>query len=214
MLIYVILSYIAFLSFVKLLKLSNVIYRYARKEISTNRTYIEVNLQKVRVVVLPDWSGHSEFEVVQFSKYDTVKSLYSRLIHPDSEYDSYELNVILWNKMSIRKVIKAYKNHKVGRKVSSQMIKIIPSEKKIALLGLNEQSLLILEILIPQQSFNLQGNNEENKEEIDDSSKTQNYTARSMPKDRRLKMILWRIPEQSQRVLDFVAFVKKLLWQK
>ena len=142
MLICVFLLY-CFLIFKKL-KLSNAIYRYARKDISTNRTYIEINLQKVRVVTLPDWSGHSEFEVIQFSKYDTVNNLYSRLINPDTEYDSYELNVILWNKMPVHEVIKEYKNRKAGHNLSSQAIKITPSEEKITSLGLNEDSLLIL----------------------------------------------------------------------
>ena len=154
---------ISFSSFIKVLKLVNAIYRYAHKEISTNNIYIEINLQKVRVVILSDWSGHSEIEVIQFSKYDTVKNLYSRLIHPDTKYDSYELNVILWNKMPVHEVIKEYKNHKFSRNHSSQAIKITPSEEKITSLDLNEDSLLILEILHPKQSFNLQGNNEEKK---------------------------------------------------
>ena len=72
-------------------KISN---RYAFEDSLTLKTYIEFNLQKVRILTIPDWSGHTEFEVFQFSKNDTVSDLYNRLIDPAETESKMLLKVI------------------------------------------------------------------------------------------------------------------------
>ena len=72
-------------------KISN---RYAFEDSLALKTYIEFNLQKVRILTIPDWNGHSDFEVVQFSKNDTVSDLYNRLIDPAETESKMLLKVI------------------------------------------------------------------------------------------------------------------------
>ena len=55
---------------------------------------MELNLQKVRILTIPDWSGHTDFEVVQFSVHDTVSDLYNRLIDSAETENKVLLKVV------------------------------------------------------------------------------------------------------------------------
>ena len=55
-------------------------YRYAHNvERSSSRCAIEVHLQKVYILTIPRSKEKDSFEVMQFSKYDTVEDLFKRV---------------------------------------------------------------------------------------------------------------------------------------
>ena len=97
-------------------------------------------------MTVPDWDEHSNYEVIQFSKYDTVNDLYSRLIDTDPKYKSHRLLKVTCDKELICNVIKKSKNYyRSGGELSYQIDEIFPSEDCVMSLALDNQSLLIVE---------------------------------------------------------------------
>ena len=98
------------------------------------------------MLTVPDWKEKNKIEVIQFSKHDSVKALYSRLIDPaDSE------SKILWRigkqKGAIREIVNnvktVYQKHKqikIGQKE-----RIYPSDDSVMLLNLDVHSILVIE---------------------------------------------------------------------
>ena len=92
-----------------------------------------------------DWDEHSDFEVIQFSKYDTVNDLHSRFKNAD-RYESFKLLKVNCLKESIHNVINKYKDfYKNGGEFNYRISKIIPSDECVMCLALDDQSLLIVE---------------------------------------------------------------------
>ena len=119
--------------------------RYGHLDDSGEEIKIEINLQKVRVLTVPDWDEHSETEVIQFSKHDTVNNLHSRFKNED-RYESFKLLKVNCHNELIQNVINKYKDfYKNGGEFNYRISKIIPSDECVMCLALDDQSLLIAE---------------------------------------------------------------------
>ena len=120
--------------------------RFGHLDDSNEEIKIEINLQKVRVMTVPDWDEHSETEVIQFSKYDTVNDLYSRLIDTDPKYISHRLLKVTCDKEWIFNAIQNYKDYyKNGGELNYQIDEILPSDDCVMSLALDDHILLIVE---------------------------------------------------------------------
>ena len=112
----------------------------------------------MRILTIPDWSGHNDFEVVQFSAHDTVSDLYNRLIDcAETEFKALLKVVIQEEQVHITiKKIKYYYND--TKKLKIEWTKLEPSEENVMSLGLNEHSLLIIQDLQACNDINTSSN--------------------------------------------------------
>ena len=120
-------------------------YRYAYKDDKTNRTGLEINLEKIAVLTIPDWSENNKIEVVQYSKYDTVEDLYLRLIDPASS-DLKVLWRVVYQKTSVLDIIKNVKDYyNKNKRIQIWRKRINPCKNSVMTLDLNKHSILIIE---------------------------------------------------------------------
>ena len=121
-----------------------IINRYAYKDSTGQNAALEINLQKVRIVKYLDWTKHSIYEVVQFSKTDTISDLYSRLIVPENS-ESEELWMIIYFNDPCNFFMNGIKEYeKQKSEFKSIWKKVKSTNNNVMSLGLNKLSLLII----------------------------------------------------------------------
>ena len=127
--------------------LTLILNRIVHRAIDNPISILEFKLQKVRILTIPNLRQNSEWEVIQYSKYDTVKSLYNRLINPENS-ENYLLCKIMNQGQNINRLIQKIKDTysknwelDIDRKI------VISSDENVMSLGLDDNSLLIIENL-------------------------------------------------------------------
>ena len=101
-------------------------------------------MQNVRIVKYPGWTEDSIYEVVQFSRHDTISDLYSRLIDPDNS-ESQQLWVVIKLNDSCIFFINGIKEYdKQRKKFKINWKKVESSDNNMMSFGLNKDSILIL----------------------------------------------------------------------
>ena len=122
----------------------------------------------------PNLSQYSGWEVIQYSKYDTVKNLYNRLINPENSED-YVLYKIMNQEQNIDLLIQRIKdNYSKNWELSIDREIVISSDENVMSLGLDDNSLLIIENLELKSRLVPSENARSSKNDLLDSKETQN----------------------------------------
>ena len=118
--------------------------RYAYLDDGSKDAVLEINLQKVRIARYHDSTGHSKYEVVQFSRRDTIRSFLSHLIDLE-KHDENELWMVTNLNDSFPVFINGIKEYdRQDNQFKSNWKKVEPNDDNVMSLGLNKRSLLIL----------------------------------------------------------------------
>ena len=105
-------------------------------------------MQEVEVLVFPANPGQKSYQLLQYSKYDTIEDLFARV------YDSIETKYFqIWNtnkssKLALSFISSMNKKFKETQTVDVEGEVIKASKDCIMTLGLGDKSLLIIEKLI------------------------------------------------------------------
>ena len=119
-------------------------------------------------------SQNSGWEVIQYSKHDTVKNLYNRLINPENSED-YVLYKIMNQGQNIDRLIqRIIDNYSKNWELDIDRETVVSSDDNVMSLGLDDNSLLIIENLELKSRLVPSENARSSKNDLLDSKETQN----------------------------------------